>query len=93
MAAKPKKATTKRQSAATGVIKLTPKQRAFLKKESGGRIDAHTLLLRPSLDFDEFLRRVAKGAAARAEEEPATKVKKPLSVDVAPPPKGSTWVA
>jgi hypothetical protein len=42
------------------------------------------------LDLDEFLRRVAKAAAARAEEEPATKIKR--SVDAAPPPKGSTWV-
>lgn len=61
-------------------IELTPEQQALLAEQTGGRIDATSLKLRPSLNLRAFLSEVAEVDMSD------------LATSVAPPPKGSAWV-
>ncbi len=61
-------------------IELTPEQQAQLAEQTGGRIEATSLKLRPSLNLRAFLSEVADVGMDD------------LSTTVAPPPKGTAWV-
>lgn len=78
-----KKATKKKSStAAAGMtIKMTPQQRAQLKKLSKGAIDAATIKIRPTVDVSQFLAKLA-----------TFKVARPTRGGIAPPPKDTYWV-
>jgi hypothetical protein len=59
-------------------VGLTPEQQAQIKQQSGGKLDTHTLHLRPDLDLREFL--------ALPEEARAV-----VALEIAPPPAGTAW--
>ncbi len=61
-------------------IQLTPEQQALLAQQTGGRIDATSLKLRPNLDLSTFL--------SEATDIDMSEV----STGFAPPPKGQYWV-
>ncbi len=61
-------------------IELTPEQQAHLAQQTGGRIDATALKLRPSLNLRAFLSEVAEVDMSD------------LATSIAPPPKGTAWV-
>ncbi len=61
-------------------IQLTPEQQALLAQQSGGRIDATSLKLRPNLDLSTFL------------SETTDIEMSDVTTGFAPPPKGSYWV-
>lgn len=60
-------------------IELTPEQQALLARQTGGRIDATALKLRPSLNLRAFLSEVAEIDTSD------------LATSIAPPPKGTAW--
>ncbi len=61
-------------------IELTAEQQALLRQQTGGRIDATSLKLRPNLDLSSFLSEVTDMDMSD------------VATSIAPPPKGSAWV-
>jgi hypothetical protein len=71
-------ARLKQQAEHVVKIELTPEQQALVKEQSGGKLDTHTLHLRPNLNLREFL------ALPETTQDA-------VGLSIAPPPAGTAW--